>query len=245
MKPARRRGTLPPMGIFDRAKRAISSNVNSMLDKAEDTRKIVDLTIEEMKEHIARAKQDVIGSVAAEKQLRKQCDELRTQMEKWEQRAVLAVKAGDDALAREALKQKSRLSAELASAEKQREAQLGLALEQRSRLQEMELKVKEVSAKKGTIVAKAEIAKAGGGSEALGAKPGSNAFEDFRKMEEKIDEQDAHAQALRELDEDAIKDAELESKFRRLEASGVTPEGGASAVDDELAALKKRVRVSS
>lgn len=233
------------MGIFDRAKRAISSNVNSMLDKAEDTRKIVDLTIEEMKEHIARAKQDVIGSVAAEKQLRKQCDELRTQMEKWEQRAVLAVKAGDDALAREALKQKSRLSAELASAEKQREAQLGLALEQRSRLQEMELKVKEVSAKKGTIVAKAEIAKAGGGSEALGAKPGSNAFEDFRKMEEKIDEQDAHAQALRELDDDAIKDAELESKFRRLEASGVTPEGGPSAVDDELAALKKRVRVSS
>ncbi|MBK7397843.1 MAG: PspA/IM30 family protein [Myxococcales bacterium] len=233
------------MGIFDRAKRAISSNVNSMLDKAEDTRKIVDLTIEEMKEHIARAKQDVIGSVAAEKQLRKQCDELRTQMEKWEQRAVLAVKAGDDALAREALKQKSRLSAELASAEKQREAQLGLALEQRSRLQEMELKVKEVTAKKGTIVAKAEIAKAGGGSEALGAKPGSNAFEDFRKMEEKIDEQDAHAQALRELDDDAIKDAELESKFRRLEASGVTPEGGPSAVDDELAALKKRVRVSS
>ncbi|MBL8721615.1 MAG: PspA/IM30 family protein [Myxococcales bacterium] len=233
------------MGIFDRAKRAISSNVNSMLDKAEDTRKIVDLTIEEMKEHIARAKQDVIGSVAAEKQLRKQCDELRTQMEKWEQRAVLAVKAGDDALAREALKQKSRLSAELASAEKQREAQLGLALEQRSRLQEMELKVKEVSAKKGTIVAKAEIAKAGGGSEALGAKPGSNAFEEFRKMEEKIDEQDAHAQALRELDDDAIKDAELESKFRRLEASGVTPEGGPSAVDDELAALKKRVRVSS
>jgi len=233
------------MGIFDRAKRAISSNVNSMLDKAEDTRKIVDLTIEEMKEHIARAKQDVIGSVAAEKQLRKQCDELRTQMEKWEQRAVLAVKAGDDALAREALKQKSRLSGELASAEKQREAQLGLALEQRSRLQEMELKVKEVTAKKGTIVAKAEIAKAGGGSEALGAKPGSNAFEDFRKMEEKIDEQDAHAQALRELDDDAIKDAELESKFRRLEASGVTPEGGPSAVDDELAALKKRVRVSS
>jgi phage shock protein A len=231
------------MGIFDRAKKVISSNVNSVLDKAEDPRKLVELTIEEMKEQIARAKQEVIAGVAAEKQLRKQCDELRTQMEKWEQRAVLAVKAGDDALAREALKQKGRVAEQLSSAEKQREAQLGLALEQRNRLQQMELKVKEVSAKAGTIAAKAEIAKAGGGSEALGAKGGSNAFEDFRRMEQQIDDQDAHAAALRELDEDAIKDAELESKFRRLEAGGASAES-ATAVDDELAALKKRVRVS-
>lgn len=230
------------MGIFDRAKRAISSNVNSMLDKAEDPRKMVELTLDEMKEQMGRARQDVIAAVAAEKQLRKQCDELKVQVDKWEQRAVLAVKAGDDALAREALKQKGRVSEELGATEKSREAQLGLAYKMREELEQMERRHKELAAKKGTIAAKAEIARAGGGSEALGAKDGNNAFQAFRDMEEKIEQEDAEASALRELHDDEMKTAELESKFRKLEREGHSAEAG-GGVEDELVALKNRVRV--
>jgi phage shock protein A len=230
------------MGIFDRAKRAISSNVNAMIDKAEDPRKLVELTLDEMKEQMTRAKQDVIAAVGAEKQLRKQCDELKIQVDKWEQRAILAVKAGDDALAREALKQKGRLSEELAATEKSREQQLALAFEMRENLKKMEARHAELQAKKGTIAAKAEIARAGGGAEGLGAKEGRNAFEEFRKMEEKIDQDEAEAAAVRELADDDIKTAELESKFRKLEMTEKSA-GGAAEVDDELAALKKRIRV--
>jgi phage shock protein A len=61
-------------------------------------------------------------------------------------------------------------------------------------------------------------------------------------MEEKIDQEDAEASALRELQDDDMKAAELETKFRRLEAEGHATTGG-GGVDDELAALKKRVRV--
>lgn len=230
------------MGIFDRAKRAISSNVNAMLDKAEDPRKIVEFTLDEMKDHIGRAKQDVITAVATEKQLRKQCDELKVQVDKWEQRAVLAVKAGDDALAREALKQKSRINEELAATEKRREEQLALAYKMRDDLSNMEKRHAELSAKKGTIAAKTEIARAGGGAEALGATGGSNAFESFRQMEEKIDQGEAEAAAMRELAEDDMKDAELESKFRKLEI-GEKKAATSSGLDDELDALKKRVRI--
>jgi phage shock protein A len=230
------------MGIFDRAKRAISSNVNSMIDKAEDPRKLVELTLEEMKEQLERGRQDVVAAVGAEKQLRKKCDELKASVERWEQRAVLAVKAGDDPLAREALKQKGRIAEELAATEKHREAALAQAFKMRDDLKQMEKKHAELAAKKGTIAAKAEIAKAGGGAENLGATGGSNAFETFRKMEEKIDNDDAEAAAYRELHEDEIKDAELESKFRKLEVDSKGT-GAAAEVDDELAALKKRVRV--
>src|SRR3954469_21497763 len=87
-RPARRWGTIRPMGIIDRAKRAISSNVNAMLDKAEDPRKMVELTLDEMGDQMKRAKQDVIAAVAAERQLRKKCDELKASVEKWEQRAM-------------------------------------------------------------------------------------------------------------------------------------------------------------
>jgi phage shock protein A len=230
------------MGIFDRAKRAISSNVNAMLDKAEDPRKLVELTLDEMKEQMGRAKQDVVSAVASEKQLRKQCDELGAQAEKWEQRAVLAVKAGDDALAREALKQKARVREELAAVEKRREEQLALAYKMRDDLKAMERKHAELSAKKGTIAAKTEIARAGGGAEALGSAGGANAFESFRQMEDKIEQEEAEAVAMRELADDEMKTAELESKFRKLETTEQAA-GTASGVEDELAALKQRVRV--
>ena len=233
------------MGIIDRAKRAISSNVNAMLDKVEDPKKMVELTIDEMGDQLKRAKADVISAVAAEKQQRKKCDEIRVQVDKWEQRAVLAVQAGDDALAREALKQKARLAAELESAEKTREQMLGTALKMRDDLDGMDRRHKELSAKKGTIAVKAEIARAGGGAEGLGAKGGgTNAFETFRGMEDKIEQQEAEAAAMTELNEDSVKEAELESKFRKLEGRGAGGEG-APAIDDELARLKNRVRIKT
>jgi phage shock protein A len=157
---------------------------------------------------------------------------------------MLAVQAGDDALAREALKQKARIATELAETEKQREGQLGIAIKLRDDMARMERRHQELSAKKGTIAAKAEIARAGGGSEALGAKGGSNAFETMRNLEDKIEQQEAEGAAMAELQDDDMKEAELESKFRKLEGTG--REGAQSAaVDDELAALKQRVRIKT
>src|SRR5215472_15438031 len=111
------------MGIFDRMGKVISSNVNSLLDKAEDQRKLLDLTIEEMDEQLKRGQQEVVAAVAAEKQLKKKCEDLKADQERWDKRAELALKAGDEALAREALKQKKRVSGELEATERSRAAQ--------------------------------------------------------------------------------------------------------------------------
>ena len=55
------------MGIFDRVGKVISSNVNNLLDKAEDDRKLLDLTVEEMGEQLKRGQKEVISAVASEK----------------------------------------------------------------------------------------------------------------------------------------------------------------------------------
>ena len=55
------------MGIFDRMGRVISSNVNALLDKAEDPRKALDLIVEEMKNQIKAARKELVEGVAAEK----------------------------------------------------------------------------------------------------------------------------------------------------------------------------------
>ena len=106
---------------------------------------------------------------------------------------------------------------------------------------------------KGTLAAQMKQAKAGGGAEGLGAKPGGGAFAEFRRMEEKIEGHAAEVAASREVD-DALRDGglsreELEAKFAALERGGPSGSGdekpGGKEIDDELAALKKKVRIGS
>lgn len=238
------------MGIFDRMGKVISSNVNSMLDKAEDDKKLLELNLEEMAEQLKTGRQDVIAAVAAEKQLKKKADDLKAEVEKWEKRAELALKSEDEPLAREALKQKKRTESEYENVEKARQDQRDVALKMKEELERMEEKLEELKLRKGTIAARAQQARAGG-AEGLGARGGSNAFDNFRRMEEKIEGREQEGLAMAEV-EDALgtgpSEKDLEAKFRDLERGGSDDGKGSGSkkdaeIDDELAALKKRIRV--
>ncbi|HEX6764687.1 MAG TPA: PspA/IM30 family protein [Polyangiaceae bacterium] len=240
------------MGMFDRMGRVISSNFNALLDRVEDPKKSLEQTLQDMRAQIRAARQEVVRAVAAGKQLEKKTTELDTESERWGTRAELAVKHGDDDLAREALLQKRRIVSERDRAEALRGEQRAAALEMKAELERMEQKVKEVEARKGTLAAKMSQVKAGGGAESLGAR-GPSAFEEFRRMEDQIEAVETSVQAQRELDEvmggghgpGGMTRDEVEAKFRALE-TGQAPGPGAPArpdVEDELKAIKKRVRV--
>lgn len=238
------------MGIFDRMGRVISSNVNSLLDKGEDPKKLLELNLDEMGEQLKRGRQDVIGAVAEEKRLKKKVDELEGEVDKWDKRAELALKAGDEALARDALKQKQRVRGDRETAEKVRVEQRDIALKMKDELEKMEQRLDELKMRKGTLAARAAQAKGGGGSEALGARGGSNAFSEFRRMEGEIEGREAQNTAMNEVEEalgQGAKGEDLEAKFRDLErqvgGSGGGAGKGSAEVEDELAALKKRIRV--
>lgn len=240
------------MGIFDRMGRVISSNFNALLDKAEDPEKSVELTLQEMQEQIRAGRAEVVRSVAAEKQLRRKVEELDEDVERWSKRAELAVKHGDDKLAREALLQKKRLTDERDRAEALRGEQRTNAVEMKKELERMEQKVDEFKARKGTLIAKARQAKEGfeGGGDATSSS--SPAFAEFRRMEEQLEGVEAAVSAQKEV-EDALRGPggmsrdEVERKFRQLESTGKysDDEEGGSDVDDELAALKRKVRIGS
>jgi phage shock protein A len=241
------------MGLLARAAQVISSNFNALLDKAEDPRKSLAQTLREMREQIVAARKEVVGGVAAEKQLQKQVIELDQEVEKWSARAELAVKSNDDALAREALLQKRRAVGERDRAEAQRGEQRANALEMKEALEHMERKLKELEMRKETIAARVQQAKAGGGAEGLGkAGDGPSAFDEFRRMEDKIEHsehtllaQDEVNAALTERSPGGMTAAEVEAKFRALESGGapaaVVP--AKSEVEDELQALKKKIRI--
>lgn len=243
------------MGLFDRFSKVISSNVNSLLDKAEDPRKSIELLIEEMREQMRRGRQEVISAVAAEKQLRQKVQQLDEQVDKWKHRAELAVKAGDEDLAREALVFKKRLIADRDKAEALRAEQRGRALQLKSDLERAEAKLKELEARKGTIVAQYEQARAGGGSEALGAKgTGPTPFDELRRIEDELDRRQMESEGMREATEllksphGGMSPDELEAKFADLEEKTPSPAGSKPTphddVDEELTALRKKFRVA-
>jgi phage shock protein A len=234
------------MGIFDRMGKVISSNFNSLLDKAEDDKKLLELNVDEMGDQLKAARQEVISAVAAEKQLKKKGDDLNDEAAKWDKRAELALKGNDEVLAREALKQKRRVLSEAEATERSRVEARNQALEMKEELERMEKKLEDVKMRKSTIAARAAQAKAGGGAEGLGAKKGGSAFDNFRKLEEKIEGREAENAAMSEV-EDALGTREkqdLEAKFRDLERGvGKPGKTGESEIDEDLAALKKRIRV--
>jgi phage shock protein A len=235
------------MGIFDRMGKVIQSNLNALLDKTEDDRKLIELNLDEMDGQIKAGHQEVVQAVAAEKQLEKKCSDLRADVERWDRRAELAVRSGDEALAREAIKQKRRISTELETADRVRGEQHDAALKMKQELERMKQRLGELRLRKGAIVARATQSRDGSGAEHLGAKRGSSAFDNFRRMEEKIEGREAEGAAMVEVEEalgKGTKADDVEAKFRELE-SKMGSRGGASdsEIDEELAVLKKRIRI--
>src|SRR5260370_358140 len=147
------------MGIFDRKGKVIQSNLNALLDKAEDDKKLVELNLDEMDEQIKAGHQEVVQAVAAEKQLAKKADELVGDVTRWDKRAELALRSGDEALAREALKQKRRVASELESVERARGEQRDAAVRMKDELERMRQKLGELRLRKGTIASRAAQAR--------------------------------------------------------------------------------------
>lgn len=98
------------MGIFTRFRDIISSNINAMLDKAEDPEKLIQLMIREMEDTLVELKASCAGVMAERKKLQRRLDEMKSRAAHWEERAGLAVDKGRDDLAREALQEKRRFA---------------------------------------------------------------------------------------------------------------------------------------
>ncbi len=88
------------MGIFSRMNTVIKSNLNALVDKAEDPEKLISQTVIDMKAEVKRAKRDLVTTLGVAKRLDKEAAEVAEEVKSWEKKAVLALKSGDDTLAR-------------------------------------------------------------------------------------------------------------------------------------------------
>ena len=221
------------MGLFARLALLIKSNINALISSSEDPEKMLNQLIEDMAEQLNVAKKQVAGAIADEKRLARQVELEAQQAGEWERKAMLAVRAGDDALAKEALARKKEHDNTAAQFREQWHKQKTGVDQLKLALRALNGKIEEAKRKKGVLIARKKRAEAQKAiHETMSGLKGSSAFEAFDQMASKIEQLEAEADASAQIAEEYTGDV-LAHKFRELETT--------KGADEDLVELKRKM----
>jgi phage shock protein A len=220
------------MPIFEKIKRIIKSNLNDILDRAEDPEKMLEQIIQDMQQELKEAKIQVASAIRDLHKLEGQYAENVEIASKWEERAVAFVRNGDDLRAKEALKRKRSFGELADNFKEQLDAQKESVNALKQSLANLESKIEEARRQKALLIARKRRAEAQRKiSETMAGLSSSNAGGVFDKIQSKIEDAEARAQSSEE-----IQSLSLESQFAALESE--------DDIDTELAELKAKLKES-
>ena len=207
------------MGLFSRFKRAVKSNINDMISKAENPEKMLNQLIVEMNEQLIESKKTVAAAIADEKKLERQMAMNNEQAAEWERKAMLAVKSGEDNMAKEALLRKQEYDNTARQYQSQWQAQAESVEQLKGALRQLQQKIEEAQRKKNLLIARAKRAEAQKRMQStMSSMADTSAFEVFDRMSEKVEQIEAEVDAMREIEASGSGDS-LERQFQALEAS--------------------------
>lgn len=217
------------MGIFRRAGDIVAANLNDLIDRFEEPEKMLRQAVREMDEAIERASTAAARSLASEKLLARELAQHERHSADWQSRAAAAVAAGDDELARRALKRRCEHDC-LAGALRE---QLAAARESNARLRRqidaMHAKRADARRKLATLSARHAVARARRSLQTAGAAVDSSAFNRFERLSEQVELAEAEAEAL----------VELSGAADPVEQFDAAAAARGEAIEAELAALKQ------
>jgi len=217
------------MGIFSRFSDIVNSNINSLLEKAEDPEKMVRLIIQEMEDTLVEVRSAAARAIADRKQMERRLAEARREGDDWANKAELAVRKGRDDLARAALAEKTQAEQRVAGLEEQH-AQVEEALarlnDDMARLQE---KLADAKARQKAMLVRHRTA---GHQLEMRRQIHETRIDDalvrFERFERKLEDVEGRVESY-----DMGQRKDLGREFVSLESE--------ESVEAELAALKKRV----
>ncbi len=217
------------MGLINRIIQVIRANITSLISRAEDPEKILEQTVAEMQDNLIQLRQAVAQAIATQKRTERQCRQADSTAQEWYDRAQLALQKGDENLARQALTKRKSYQETAEAMQAQIEQQNTIVTRLKQDMRTLEGKIAEAKMKKDLYIARARSAQASVKiNEMLGNVNTSGSMNAFERMEEKVFNLEAQAEAIGSLEGD-----DLEKKFISIKDAG--------DIDAELAAMKKQM----
>ena len=217
------------MGIFSRFTDIVNSNINALLDKAEDPEKMVRLIIQEMEDTLVEVRSASAKTLANKKDIVNQIAKFESDASDWQAKAELALSKDREDLARAALQEKKKsaeasetLSKELTAVDEQISKLQDEIGQLQEKLADAKTRQKAIIMRQKTASSRLEVKKT------LDSSKVDNAMGRFEQYERKIDDLESQVDAY-DLGKKTLQD-----EFAELEAS--------DKVEDELAALKAKVK---
>lgn len=224
------------MGILSRFTDIVSSNINALLDKAEDPEKMIDEYLRKATQDLADVKKETAGIMAEESRAKRLLDDNLSEIAKYAGLAQKAVLAGNDGDARVFLSKKQELEGIGASLQTAYATANQNAVQMRELHDKLVSDISSLNARRQAVKAKVSVAKTQEKINKIGASADKmqGSLGAFERMEAKADRMLDEATAMSQLN-DAPEDAAatLEQKYRDDQAS--------ASVEDELAALKAKM----
>lgn len=223
------------MGILNRFTTIMKANINALLDKAEDPAKMVDQYLIDLNQSLAEVKSETAGVIAEEKRTARLVEKNAAESDRMESLAKKALQAGNEDDARVFLAKKQQIDATGEELKKAADAAHANADKMRQMHDKLVSDIDGLKTRRETIKAKSAVAKTQNRVNGLvGNDKAEGAIDAFNRMEAKVDRDLDTAEAMTELNEQPVDEAEeLERKY----------DGAASdsAVEDELSRLKSEM----
>ncbi len=216
------------MGVFSRFKDIVNSNINSMLDSAEDPEKMINLMIREMEDTIVELRSNCSEQIAKKSKLAKEKTEIERVKNRWEMRVNMAIEKGRDDLAKEALYEKRRISDQFETVLEEYNFLDKTIQENKINIDALETKLENIKKKKRILVERSLHAKEQKrANENLRKAESEDAMIRFEELENRIAKMEAEADLSKPH-------TSYEDEFVKMEAE--------ADIDKELEALKKKIK---
>lgn len=221
------------MAMFERIADILKANINDIIDKAEDPVKMVKQLIIEMEEQVDEATRALGQAMGSQKMAAKELADAKAKEADWNDKAKLALRNGDEELARKALDIKVGLADQVAQLQASYDGITAQVDKMKDQVQTLKMKLDEARARQNVLIARAKMAEAATGvATAISNTSTESAFAKLDKLERKITQAEATAEAYTELNSTEVAVADQFADMAHKDA-----------IDTELARLKAELGV--
>lgn len=219
------------MAIFERISDLVRANINDLIDKAEDPGKMVKQIIIDMEDQIRKATQGLGTAMGSLNQVKKQLENAEEQSNVWQNKAKACLEQGNEDLAKQALENKVKQDKMVAQYQEMATSMEEQVNEIKSQIDILKQKLEEARSKQAMLTARSQMADAKTQmAKTLGNMDSKSAFAKMDKMEQKIEQKEAQADAFSEI-----------SGIQESENDPFTQMDKEDSINEELEKLKREM----